>query len=247
MLLNCPARVRILDVMLPIPLSMTVLAACAAPATPTVEVSSTTTRLIDCAETTPLPENWSILPTFEPDYPCELENVSKHVDFCMVHASPELSYPCSRYESVEETILSEGSQTRLIQRDDHVSGGCWHGMTSDTRSLKACDIESGVSVIVAEDVRGNLLPSPDGQWFAFIAWQPGNWGFDHVYRVRLDGSDLAQLDTQALPGVGITILQWSDDGQWLELSVWDGTEDGLHRYRLRGDGSGDYAVLRQPQ
>lgn len=222
------------------------LAACAAPTTAVaITASPTAAALIDCAETTPLPEGWSILPTFEPSYPCELENVSNHVDFCMVHASPELSYPCSRDESVQETIIGEGSQTRLIQRDYHYSGGCWSGVTSDVRSLRVCDAASGESTILVENVRGTLLPSPDGLWFAFVLWEAGSYGYAHIYRVRSDGTDLIKLDTQPFPQAqaGASILRWTEDGEWLAVSLWDGTANGWYGYRLRIDGSGAFETL----
>ncbi len=202
-----------------------------------------TATLIDCAEMTPVPDRGSILATFTPSYPCELENVSKHVDFCMMHASPELAYPCSQTESVEETVMGEGASTLLIQHDYHFSAGCWHGINSDTRSLRVCDRESGESTIFAQDVLGDPILSPDGNWFAFVAAEPGSDRFkSHLFCARSDGTDLVQLDTQPFPqhqSVGIQILRWSEDGKWLEVQVWDGREGGYHGYRIRSDGSGE--------
>ncbi|NBD36315.1 MAG: hypothetical protein GVY30_10020, partial [Chloroflexi bacterium] len=89
-------------------LSLLLLACLAAPpaisplGSPTLEATAT---LISCDERTPVANRGSILPEFTPAYPCELENVQRHVDFCMVHASPTLSYPCSQTESVAERVI----------------------------------------------------------------------------------------------------------------------------------------------
>ena len=211
---------------------------------PTPEATAT---LISCDEMTPVANRGSILPEFTPAYPCELENVQRHVDFCMVHASPTLSYPCSQTESVAERVIGAGEQTQLIQRDEHISAGCWHGISSDTRALRRCDIESGAITTLAEDVLGELIPSPDGAWFAFVAAEPGSHRLKpHLFRVRADGADLLQLDTGPFPQeqvVGAHIAGWSADGAWLEISLWDGRAHGYHRYRLRTDGSGEFAAL----
>jgi hypothetical protein len=61
-----------------------------------------------------------------------------------------------------------------------------------------------------------------------------------------DGTDLIQLDTRPFPQdqvVGAQILQWSEDGEWLEVSLWDGHEGSYHRYRIRPNGSGEFEVL----
>ena len=224
------------------------LTACTAPFRPTVPATpAAPATLIACDEMTPVPDRGSILPAFTPSDPCQLENVSNQVDYCLVHASPELQYPCSRTESVHEIALGEGGATLLIQRDYHVSTGCWHGITSDVRSLRVCDRGSGESTSLAQDVIGDPVLSPDGAWSAFVAAEPGSHRLSpHIFRVRLNGTDLVQLGTRPFPQdqvVGAQILQWSEDGEWLEVSLWDGREGSNHRYRIRPDGSGEFEML----
>jgi len=136
--------------------------------TPSTEPVGTAT-LIACDVMTPVPNRGSILPAFTPAYACELENVARRVDFCMIHAGPELSYPCSQTESVQEHAMGQGSQTLLL---------------------------------------------------------------------RLDSQPFPQARV-----VGAGLLGWSEDGEWLDVSLWDGSEDGFHRYRLRTDGSGQFERL----
>jgi hypothetical protein len=226
------------------------LTACTAPApSPEPEPASpiATATLIACDDVTPVPDRGSILPTFTPSYPCELENVSKHVDFCMVRGRSDFSYPCSQTESIQEITLGEGSQTVLIQRDYHFSSGCWHGVNSNVRSLRVCDSQSGESTTLAEDVACDAIASPDRAGFAFVAAEPGSFGLKpHLFRVRLDGTGLLQLDTRPFPQeqvVATRILRWSEDGAWLDVSLWDGHEGGFHRYCLRTDGSGQFERL----
>lgn len=221
------------------------LVACTAvlpPAEPIPSSVTATATLIACSQM-PTPRNrGSILPLFTPAYACELEQAERHVKFCMVHASAELSYPCSQQESVHEHVIGEGGQTQLIQRDYHYSAGCWHGVTSDTRSLRVCDSDSGDSTTLAHDLIGDPIRSPDGAWFAYVAAEPGSGRLKpHIFRVRADGTDLIQLDTQPFPQdqvVGAQIIEWSADGDWLRISLWDGNADGQHQYTLRADGSG---------
>jgi hypothetical protein len=228
------------------------LAACSAASPPTLPATpAATATLMACDEMTPVPDRGSILPAFTPSYPCELENVSAHVDFCIVRASPELSYPCSQTESVREVAIGAGSRTLLIQRDYHYSAGCWHATTSDARSLRVCDRESGESTTLAQDVLGPPLLSPDGAWFAFVAAEPGSYRLKpHIFRVRADGTDLIQLDTRPFPQDRVLtaqLLRWSQDLEWLEVSLWDGREGGYHGYRIRTDGSGAFSLLPEPE
>lgn len=186
----------------------------------------------------------SILPTFTPAYACQLEQADQQVSYCMVQASPELSYPCTRTEAVKETLLGQSDASHLIQRDYHFSAGCWHGISSDTRSLKVCDSQSGESTLVMAGIFGDLLPSPDKAWFAFAAATAPHEVTQHLYVVRADGRELIQLDTQPLPWgqiVGNQFHQWSTDGAWVEVSLWDGREGGWHRYQLQTDGSGEFS------
>jgi hypothetical protein len=103
--------------------------------------------------------------------------------------------------------------------------------------------------MLASHVAGNLIASPDGESHAFVVTDLGrsregdvtSFVVD-VLRVSSDGASLVQLDSSDLPPgtAGAQVIGWSEDGDWLELSLWDGTEDGWHPYRLRTDGSGEY-------
>lgn len=209
-------------------------------------VPQATSTLIACNERTVIPTPGSILPDFTPSYACELENASEQVNFCMNQASPELSYPCSQFESVQEIAIGESEQTRLIQRDYYLSRGCWTAVTTETRSLRTCDKVSGDDTILAENIYGQLVPSPDGEWFAFVATELEKIFEPHVFQVRADGTEMMQLDVRPFPqdqAPGAQILQWSKDGGWLEVSLWDGHENGYHRYQIRTDGSGEFEAL----
>ncbi len=215
--------------------------------TPSQITATPPSTLIDCSDSTPHPDRISILPNFTPTYACELENVSKHVEFCMVYASPELSYPCSQTESIAETIVGEGDRTVLIQHNHHYSSGCWTAVSINTRSLRVCDKESGRSTTPVQDIKGQLVPSPDGAWIAFVDAAPGTLGLEpHIFLIRSDGTDLIQLDKRPFPQnqvVGIHISQWSEEGEWLNVSLWDGSENGRYTYHLRLDGSGEFERL----
>jgi hypothetical protein len=209
-------------------------------------VPQATSTLIACNERTVIPTPGSILPAFTTSYACELENASEQVNFCMNHTSPELSYPCSQFESVQEIAIGEGEQTLLIQRDYYLSRGCWTAVTTETRSLRTCDKVSGYDTILATNIYGELVPSPDEKWYAFAATELEKFFEPHVFQVRADGTEMMQLDVRPFPHEqvpGAQILKWSEDGEWLEVSLWDGHENGYHRYRIRTDGSGEFEAL----
>jgi hypothetical protein len=186
---------------------------------------------------TPLPEDFTLIPAFTPAYPCELENVDVYdVDMC-------------RGESVQEYAIVESDQSVLYVRAYHLGTGCWSGINVDVRELRVCERESGAVTTLVEHLTADPVPSPDGEWYAFDTFEmyqrsesDGGSFRPHFFRVRTDGSDLQELSSQPLPPeiVGGGVEGWSDDGEWLELSLWDGTEDGWHPYRLRTDGSGEY-------
>lgn len=205
-----------------------------------------TATLVACTDISEAKVNQqSILPTFTPAYACQLEQAYQQINYCLVQASPELAYPCSRTEAIAETLLGQSAASHLIQRDYHFSAGCWHGISSDTRSLKVCNSQSGASSLVMTGIFGDLLPSPDKTWFAFAAATAPHEVTQHLYLVRADGSELIQLDTQPLPQaqiVGSQFHQWSTDGAWVEVSLWDGRDGGWQRYRLRADGSGAFSL-----
>jgi len=222
---------------------MGVVTACTEPEMATA-VPPTTPALIACNERTVTPTPGSILPPFEPEYACQLENSSASHDFCLVHASPTLTYPCSQTESVKEVVLSDSETARLIQRDYRYSAGCWTAVTTNIRSLRACDKSSGASTILAANIYGPIAPSPDGKWFAFVATEPGKFTEPHIFRVGADEEKLVQLDIRPFPQTqvpGASISQWSADSAWLDVGLWDGSE--WYNYRLRTDGSGEFETL----
>jgi hypothetical protein len=186
---------------------------------------------------TPLPEGFTIIPPFVPSLPCELQNVDLYDE--------ELC----RSERVQETAVTESEQTVLYTRDYHVGTGCWSGINVDIRELRVCQRDSGAVAMLASHVAGNLIASPDGESYAFVVTDLGRSREDDVtsfvvdvLRVSSNGASLVQLDSSDLPPgtAGAQVIGWSEDGDWLELSLWDGTEDGWHPYRLRTDGSGEY-------
>ena len=189
---------------------------------------------------TPLPEGFTLIPVFTPSFPCELQDVDVYDD------------TLCRSERLIETAVLENEQTVLYTRDYHVGRGCWTGINTDVRDLRVCDRNSGEITTLVDHVVGNLVPSPDGQAYAFVVANLGesresdvtNFILD-VYRVFADGSALQQLDTADLPEgtAGAQITGWSEDGEWLELSLWDGTEGGWYPHHLRTDGSGEIEVM----
>ncbi len=180
---------------------------------------------------TMLPDDFTLLPTFVPDYPCELEQVEvRDEDLCWS-------------ESVVERVLAEGEGVSFIQRDYSMAQGCWGNVRQDIHSLYVCERESGVVTVLSDEIVTDLLPSPDGVWYAFgtlaLPVEP------HVYRVRADGTGLQQLDAQGLPDFAVGApgdLRWLDD-EWLALSLWTGVEGDYRAYRLSADGSGAYEAL----
>lgn len=188
---------------------------------------------------TSLPEDFTILPPFTPSFPCELENVDVYdEDLC-------------RNERVQESVIEETDQTVLYVRSYHRGAGCWSSINVDVRELRVCQRSSGAVTTLAENLATDPVRSPDGEWYAFDTFEmyqrsPEDGGSfrPHFFRVRVDGTDLQELSTQDFPPeiVGGNVIAWSDDGEWLELSLWDGTENGWHTYYLRTDGSGEYEV-----
>ena len=124
--------------------------------------------------------------------------------------------------------------------------GCWGSISQQIRELRVCTRSSGVMTTLSEYFVTDLVASPDGEWLAFGTMNPLSTGKDpvrpHLYRVRSDGSDMQQLDTQGFGGYRVGAphdLRW-DDADWLTFSLWDGTEGSYYPYRLKADGSGTY-------
>ncbi|HVO68908.1 MAG TPA: hypothetical protein VMT24_02615 [Aggregatilineaceae bacterium] len=183
-----------------------------------------------------VPPDFSILAPFTPSYRCELQNVEiSDTTLC-------------RNEQVQESIAGQSDKRLLIQHNYHVGQGCWSGINTDQHDLRVCDRQTGQTAVLATHMASTLVKSPDGAWFAFttFTWDlrptQGALPLLHVYRVWSDGAVLQRLDTGGLPSfaVGAELVGWSPEGAWLELRLWDGTENGWHRYRLRADGSGMY-------
>ena len=227
-----------------------IAAACVSTPAPTTPLATATPSLPDCAAQAPVATpiaSSTLLPAFAPDCACELENASVRVDECLVHASPELTYPCSRSEEVHEVVLGSAGSVRLIQRDHAFTAGCWHSTTTEERSLRLCDADACYSRVVAERVRGDPVAAPSGARWAYVAAGPELDGLAvNVFVIDLADGTPVRLDPQPMPQasvVGAQILGWSDDEHWLEVSLWDGAADGYHRYRLSTDGRGDFETL----
>ncbi len=184
-----------------------------------------------------LPDDFTLIPTFVPSYPCELQNVELQDD------------QLCRYESVHEQVLFEGDGVLFVQRDDHMGEGCWDSINQDIHELHLCARSSGAVTTLTTTLTSALMPSPDGEWLAFGSMNV--LGVDalkpHVFRVRRDGTGLQALDSQGFPDFAVGAPQisgWSSDGAWLNLTLWDGSgENGYHAYRLKTDGSGVYEPL----
>lgn len=68
--------------------------------------------------------------------------------------------------------------------------------------------------------------SPDGKWIAFIR---NINEFDHLYRIRVDGSDMQALADM----VYIESFNWSPDSEWITFGG-DGNSSGVHIIRADG-------------
>ncbi len=185
--------------------------------------------------TTPLPENFTLIPTFAPAFPCDLQNIEVYDD------------QLCRYESVTESIAAEGDGVSFISHEHTMGQGCWDSVNQQIRELRVCTRSSGAITMLSENFVTNLIASPDGEWLAFGTMNRLSTGIDsirpHIYRVRSDGSDLQQLDTKGFGGYRVGAandLRW-DGADWLAFTLWDGTAEGYYAYRLKADGSGVYA------
>lgn len=191
---------------------------------------------------TPLPDDYTILPSFVPSYPCELQNVEMQEtrdNFCW-------------YESVSERVLATGDGAQFIQHDYHRGSGCWSGINQDIHELHVCTPDDGTRAVLTDELVSGVVPSPDGVWLLYGTMSirtPGDIPLQpHVWRVRADGTDVQELSAQGFPEamVGAPLdLRWLDD-DWIALRLWDGggqDEDNYHAFRLKADGSGVYEAL----
>ncbi|MEO8392725.1 MAG: hypothetical protein ABI700_07015 [Chloroflexota bacterium] len=181
-----------------------------------------------------LPDNFTLIPTFAPAFPCDLQKIEVHDD------------KLCRYESVTESIAAEGDGVSFITYEHYIGQGCWSGVSQQIRELRVCTRSSGAITTLSENFVTNLIASPDGEWLAFGTMNRLSTGIEsvrpHLYRIRSDGSDLQQLDTRGFGGyrVGAAMdLHW-DGADWLAFTLWDGTDGGYYVYRLKVDGSGTY-------
>ncbi len=187
-----------------------------------------------------LPDDFTLIPTFVPAYPCELQNVDVRDD------------QLCRSESINERVVVPGDGIQFIQQDYHMGQGCWSGMSQDIHTLSVCTRSSGAVMTLTEELTSGVLPSPDGAWLLFGTMNSVLTEEDpllpHVYRVRMDGTALQRLDTRGFPKglVGAPIdLRWLDD-DWVALKLWNaaGNEaSNYHPFRLKTDGSGVYEAL----
>ncbi|MBI1257904.1 MAG: hypothetical protein GC204_10570 [Chloroflexi bacterium] len=184
---------------------------------------------------TPLPDNFTLIPTFVPTFPCDLQNIEVHDDnLC-------------RNESVSERSLFSSDGVLFIEHEYRMGQGCWGSVSQQIRELRLCTRSSGAITTLSKDFVTDLIASPDGKWLAFGTMNPlatdGDSLRPHLYRVRSDGSDLQPLDTKGFDAyrVGAPIdLRW-DGANWLAFTLWDSSEGGYYAYRLKADGSGTYA------
>ena len=79
--------------------------------------------------------------------------------------------------------------------------------------------------------------SPDGAWVYFEAYVRSSASIRHIYRARLDGSDLQDL-TPAPGRTAHDLQDWSPDGTWLIFASVnrDNSGFGTNLYRMRPDG-----------
>ena len=192
---------------------------------------------IPTATPTLLPDDFTLLPTFGPSYPCELERVEAYDE------------TLCRSETVEERVLAEGDGVTFIQHDYHVGQGCWGSINQDIHELRVCQRDSGEVTVLSDEIVTEVLPSPDGEWYVFGTMSMDAADDDllepQVYRVRADGTDLQQLDAQGFPDFAVGApgnLHWLDD-EWLAVTLWTGIEGDYCAYRLKADGSGIYEPL----
>lgn len=180
-----------------------------------------------------LPNNFTLLSTFVPSFPCELQQIEVYDEVL-----------CRR-ESVQERVLAQGDEVTFIQHDFALAQGCWGTIRQDIHELRVCQPESGAVTVLTRELTSDLLPSPDKAWFAFGTLDIWNGMNPHVYRVRADGTGLQRLDAQGFPAFAVGApgdLRWLDD-DWLALTLWTGREGDYRAYRLKADGSGAYEPL----
>lgn len=226
-----------------------ILSACASkpappPAPTAVSIEPTPTRPVCVPDIQNLAVGQSLLPVFEPSSACELENVSRH-ESCQMENEQGV-YNFCRQESVTEQVVGQGEDFLLIKRDYHSSDGCWTGVTTQKYAVRVCQPSTGKSAVVDENLIGEVVPSPNQTKYAFLTMKLNSTFETHLFMIEVGSVEAVQLDTQPLPqsrAVGGTILGWSEDGEWVEVSLWDGREGSYHLYQIRADGSGEFVAL----
>jgi hypothetical protein len=139
-------------------------------------------------------------------------------------------------------VLAGSESVLFVQQDYHRSQGCWHGITVDVHELRLCRLDSGEVTILTNELASALVPSPDGQAYAYLtidldALDDQEPILAHVFRIGRDGTAQQQLDGPGWPPrmPGARNLAWPEP-DWLTLELWDGSENGWHPYRLAADG-----------
>ncbi len=171
------------------------------------------------------------LPTFVPDYPCALENVDVY------------NQQICRRETVQERAVSESDRFSLIARDYSFTQGCGRGINYRVLEVRLCERNSGQISILTRNLVGDIIPSPDGEWYAFASQTLNDPAMPaHIYRVNIAMGVVQIVDTLEFPVWlrALTVDGWSDDQAWIYFNLWDGTETGWFDYQIRVDGSGFY-------
>lgn len=227
------ARIQVAVLLLTVAVAMVSCAGIPDPAVPT----ATPTLPACTAAYDQLP-----FPTLTPAPVEALQNVARTIDDCWIDTD-SIDYPCTRREPIEETFLSQTPTALLILRHETQSAGCWTAITAEQTLLRHVDRQRASTTIVAQHIRSEVVPLPDGTAFVFGASEAAETLELKVYLVRVADGQVTVLTPPDLPQpqvVGVRFLGGSDDGVWLRVSLWDGAEDGWHEYRLRTDGSGAF-------
>jgi hypothetical protein len=175
----------------------------------------------------------SLLPTFDPAYPCALENVEVYVeDTCQV-------------ERVTEQRRFSGDETMILERVAYFGRGCQASTSYSQYSLQSCHLTTGERTPLLDSEGAFVFyPSADGQVLVFSTfnWTPDVSPDSQLYRINADGSGLQLLSTQALPEPYISaVAQGWIDADWMLAYLWDGRQTQAYRFRV--DGSGAYEPL----
>ncbi len=89
--------------------------------------------------------------------------------------------------------------------------------------------EELIAISNQDDGRGYFPAwSPDGQWIAFISWNPNEKYM--LVRVSVDGD----VQIPIIGNVNEEPISWSADGQWIAYSYGKGTASGVRKVKIDG-------------